>query len=108
VRHGILKQMPQLVLLPVQFLAQVRGEHQNTLLRQCALDEGVNVGVGEAEVLDTGRLVAEVVEEAGQGVREDVAGILTANVGDVDAKGLGGLEVAFWVGSGGELHHQSQ
>lgn len=96
-RHGILKQMPQLVFLPVQLLAQVRGEHQNTLLRQCALDESINIGVGEAEVLDAGGLVTEVVKEAGQGVREDVAGILTANVGDVDAEGLGGLEVTFWV-----------
>lgn len=105
VGHGILEKMPQLVLLSVQFLAQVRGEHEDTLLWQCALDEGVNVRVGEAEILDAGGLVAEVVEEAGESVCEDVAGILAAHVGNVNAKGFSGLQVTLGVGGTGELGH---
>lgn len=101
-RHGILEQPPQLLLLSLQLRLQARRQLEHALLGDGALDEGVNVSALEAEVLEPRGLVAQIGQEASDGLGEDLSRALALDVGDVDAEGLGGLQVAVRVGGRGE------
>lgn len=56
----------------------------------------------ETQIAQAAGLVAEVGEEARERLGEHLAGALALDVGDVDAEGLGGREVALRVRGAGE------
>lgn len=57
-RHGILKQSPELVLLRLEFLGQTRGQSQHTCLRDGSLYKSLDVLRAEPELLEALGLVS--------------------------------------------------
>lgn len=87
----VLEQLCELLFLRIDIFVQVRRQHQDSSLRDSAFYKPSDISRVIAKVLDSFRLVTQPVKEFLQRFAEDIAGVLSPDIGDIYSESFSGL-----------------